>query len=132
MKYNKLKLIELIGKDKHSYIEIGLRVKLHSNMVGRIVRGESIPSLESLANFATYYQKDINYFYDIESTSIVSSPVQEYGTNDGHYKALYELQKEINEVLKESSDLKMENAELKMENERLKNVNAPVQSANVG
>ncbi|MFZ4583111.1 MAG: hypothetical protein ACOYM7_10720 [Paludibacter sp.] len=101
-------------------------------MVGRIVRGESIPSLESLANFATYYQKDINYFYDIESTSIVSSPVQEYGTNDGHYKALYELQKEINEVLKESSDLKMENAELKMENERLKNVNAPVQSANVG
>lgn len=91
MKYNKLKLIELIGKDKHSYAEIGLKVFLHSNMVGKIVRGESIPSLESLPHFAEYYKKDMNFFFDIESTAESNTPSVQMVTPEFLLKRYEEL-----------------------------------------
>jgi len=125
MKYNKLKLIELIEKDKHSYNEIGLKVSMHSNMVGKIVRGESVPSIDSLPKFAAYYKKDMNYFFDIESVGIVSDPVSEYADTENPYKLLFEAQREINAIIKE-------NADLKLECERLKNASAPAKDALAG
>ncbi len=57
MKYNKLKLIELIEKDKHSYAEIGLKVSLHANMVGKIaLENKSIP--ESVIRKLTDHKSD--------------------------------------------------------------------------
>jgi len=134
MKYNKLKLINLIGiSQKHrkeTYDEVAKGVELSANMVGMINTGKSMPSVDSLARFARYYKKDINYFFDFDEdeiqTNIAAAPTPDYiKPGDSPYKVLFELQKEITEVIKE-------NAELKVENERLKNAGAPVQNANVG
>jgi len=69
--YNKQKLIELINRDKRTNIEIGRIVKQHPNMVGKIARGDSLPSVESLARYAELYGKDVNYFYDLETKTEV-------------------------------------------------------------
>ena len=82
--------------------------------------GKAIPGVDIVEKIANYFEVDINYFFESYS-SVVSSPLPEYG-HSPDYKALFEMQKEINEIIKE-------NADLKIENERLKNVNAPEKSA---
>ncbi|HEY5591622.1 MAG TPA: helix-turn-helix transcriptional regulator [Paludibacter sp.] len=122
--YNSLKLIDLINRDKRTNIQIGEAVKQHANMVGKIARGDSFPSVDSLAKYAELYGKDINYFYNNESNSetlVVSSPPETYGLPtdlEGCYKIMFGQQKEITELTREV--------------ERLKNANAPGNGAKVG
>ncbi|MEA4975962.1 MAG: helix-turn-helix transcriptional regulator [Paludibacter sp.] len=121
MKYNKKKLIDLLTSKRISNIEIASKVDLHANMIGRIIRGESMPSLESLCRFAEYLDKDMNYFFDevphTDGHYTICQPSVEYKSNDP-WKLLYEKQMEI--------------TQLKIENERLKNASARRNGAQAG
>lgn len=110
--YNSLKLIDLINRDKRTNIQIGEAVKQHANMVGKIARGDSFPSVDSLAKYAELYGKDINYFYNNDNNSenlVVSSPVEIYEPPTELaqcYKIMFEQQKEITDITRELERLK--------------------------
>lgn len=118
MKYNKLKLIELIQDNRKKLTDIPKKIGMSYSMIGRISRGESLPSVDSLPKFAEYFGKDINYFFDdvkVEKTLNTSEPQPEY---QNPWQLLYEKQTEI--------------TELKIEIERLKNVSARRNGAQAG
>lgn len=116
MKYNKLKLIQLIGewqkKHKETYDSIALSVGLSANMVGLINNGKSIPSVDSLGKFAEYFGKDINYFYDIETPALTTPSVKITEGNDYLLKRFEEIAEEngrLKERLKKYEEDSREN-----------------------
>ena len=107
MKYNKMKLIDLLSTKHYTNKLISSKVGLHENMVGRLSRGESMPSLESLTRFAEFFSKDMNYFFDdvkTHDTLVTSDPLPEYGNNP--WQILYEKQLEITDLKAEIERLK--------------------------
>lgn len=137
MKYNKLKLKELINLDINSNEVIAKKTGTSINMVGRISRGESIPSIDSLPKFAVYYKKDINYFFDIDTNTppIAASPIEIYGPPkdlETIYKIMYEQQKEIADTVKEKTDWMKKFYESEKEVNRLKNTYAHGNGAKTG
>lgn len=107
IKYNKKKLIDLIDSDRNSNVVISKQTGVSDNMIGRISRGESIPSLETLPLFAAYYGKDINYFFDLNE--VIVKPNDSVKITDANeYMA------------KRIEDLAVENALLKRELEDYK------------
>ncbi|GEM_PF-6583262 len=100
MKYNKKKLIDLLQFDRNSNLHIAQKTGVSDGMIGRISRGESIPSLDTLPLFAEYYGKDMNFFFDIEEKKEVKiSPVKI--TEGDEY-----IRKRFEEVMQENGVLK--------------------------
>ena len=78
-------------------------------------------NVDTLDKIAEYLNTSISELIGEEHkglSTIASELTPEYGMHDNPYKALYEMQKEVNDMIKE-------NADLRVENERLKNVTAP-------
>lgn len=111
MKYNKLKLIELIQGDRKRMTQISKKTGISYSMVGRFSRGESVPSIDSLPVIADYFGKDMNYFFDaveaVES-DVTAEPSEEYTGNP--WQLLFEKQLEITELKMEIERLKMNGA----------------------
>jgi transcriptional regulator with XRE-family HTH domain len=120
MKYNKLKVIELIQGDPKKLTQISKKTGISYSMIGRFSRGESVPSIDSLPLIAAYFGKDMNYFFDEVPTendcTTVSESHPKYGGNP--WQLLFEKQLEI--------------TELTAEIERLKNAYAKKNGAQVG
>jgi len=117
MKYNKKKLMDLLQYDRNSNLYIAQKTGVSDGMIGRICRGESIPSLDTLPLFAEFYGKDINYFFDLEEIKN-TGPVK---LTDGNEYIL----RRFEEVVKENAILnhKLEAYELDMrENYSMPNV----------
>ena len=131
--FNPLIIRTLINEKRNSdksfrQVDFLKEVKLSLPGLNNILEGKSYPGVDTLIRIAIYFKKDMNYFFDsfdqIKS-NIVSTPPAEYHKPEDNYKALYEMQKEINEIIKD-------NADLRVENERLKNVTAPTNGAKTG
>lgn len=99
MKYNKKKLIDLLVSDRKSHRQKSIETGLSDNMIGRLERGESIPSLESLPVFAKRYKKDMNYFFDIETAK---SEIPEVIITDGNEF----MTRRFEELVRENSEMK--------------------------
>lgn len=132
--FNPLIIKTLINEKRNSdksfrQVDFLKEVKLSLPGLNNILEGKSYPGVDTLIRIANYFKKDMNYFFDsfdqTQNGGIVSSPPAEYYKVDNNYKALYEMQKEINEIIKE-------NADLRVENERLKNGIAPMTGAKTG
>ena len=98
MKYNKKKLMDLLQFDRNSNLSIAQKTGVSDGMIGRICRGESIPSLDTLPLFAEYYGKDINFFFDLEEKKSVDG----IKITDGNEYLLNRFE----EVVKENTLLK--------------------------
>ena len=131
--FNYLKLKALIVELQHRKKPVRIQdmadhMDVSKKMLELYREGKSNPTADVLERMAIYFEKDMNYFFDsfdqIKS-NIVSTPPAEYHKPEDNYKALYEMQKEINEIIKD-------NADLRVENERLKNVTAPTNGAKTG
>ena len=124
------KLIDNKQQEKKSITvgEMASSMGLSLASLNNIKFGINIPKADTLEIIAKYFGVDMNYFFDsfdqIKS-NIVSTPPAEFHKPEDNYKALYEMQKEINEIIKD-------NADLRVENERLKNVTAPTNGAKTG
>lgn len=118
MKYNTKKIKDLIQdcqkNRKMTIPEIGTAVGLSGGMIQKINAGTSLPSIDSLAKMATYFQKDISYFFDqeeetVKNTQLVASPLEIYNPPTELvecYKIMYQQQTEITELNKEIERLK--------------------------
>jgi len=78
--FNRLKVSRLLNGDKDSNKKISEAMGVHLNTVGLWKRAESSPSAEALALIAARYGKDINYFYDIETSSSDLNPKEIEGS----------------------------------------------------
>ena len=100
MEYNKKKLIDLLLSDKKSNKQKSFETGVSDNMIGRLERGESIPSLESLPIWAKRYKKDFNYFFDIETTKTEAEEVKITDANEF-------LLTRFEEVVRENAEMKI-------------------------
>lgn len=71
--FNQQKLIEILKKIGKSNKQLSDELGIHENSIGAWRRGINAPGAENLGIIAAYCNKDINYFYDIDSKTDVEN-----------------------------------------------------------
>lgn len=95
MKYNYLKIKELVDNgrmNKKTINEQAEEMGVGFSTLRRIIEGKFMPNLDNMVKIATYYSKDMNYFFDVETSNMVAEPEATYGTD---YKQQAEMYKKL-------------------------------------
>lgn len=107
MKYNEKKISDLVHfaqKNRNNTLQVlAGKIGVSHNTLQKHNSGIGIPTLEVLCQYATYFKKDINYFFDFEEEELVNmaaEPQAEYKTaSDVDYKQQSEMWKSMYDAL---------------------------------